>query len=116
MTKRSTMTATSTLPPGFTIRGHAVLAIIDPDHWADRPALDPGPQDDADDPAVSLGFRLYVYVAGLICATVGLLVLVGTAGLNTLSESEAFASFGLAVLWAVSFSGIMDYAIRGARR
>lgn len=112
---------TATLPPGFSVRGRPILSIIDPEHWAARPGrapapLEDGPQDDAGDPATSLGFRLYVYVAGLICATLGLIVLAGTTGFEHVSESDSFAIFGLAVLWAASFSGLIDYAVRGARR
>lgn len=112
---------TATLPPGWTLRGAAVLAAIDP-RWDPEtrrsihhePKI--GPQDDASDPAVRFGLPLYLYSIGLLLTTLAMVLVAGVSGLKELSDGQSYAVVSAAVLWAVCFSGLLDYARRGARR
>lgn len=110
---------TVTLPPGYRIRGLAVLMAIDPrwDPEARRSVQyepEAGPQDDPEDLRTLYGFPLWVYFLGVVLST-GLLVAIAGTGLDH-DYHRAVAAFSAVLVWVLSLSGVMDFATRGARR
>jgi hypothetical protein len=103
---------TITVPPGWTLRGAAVLASIDPrwDPEARRsihhePERYEVPDEDAD-----LGLPLWAYALGVIAATA--LVLVAALSWAPGSERLSIAVGGALIVQALCLRGLIDYARR----